>query len=336
MYDSFDNLDYWKAIILYGLNQATYKICLGKTLLELAGQGINEVDWSVLSKSYLDNYILRLKQNSLPQQNDPSRRTVMERIVAEFEMGKITYNEAIKRVEVDGFNDVVPRFQSIGGNKILVGEKFYHFKHLQKLYLHDAIFEIQESHHDELSTELDARWSLLEGAFSLGHNNWELVNDIREIYIRNGYKRTNITHNIPFLQGYQGNVCFYCGEKIGANDIHVDHVIPWQFVQHDEIWNLVLSHSICNLHKSDALIGKHYLEKLIARNENIMGSNHPWKKKIATALGLSPATRAVAIWHHYENARIALRNKYWENSPTYNRETDPFFKKLITRLNNGY
>jgi len=32
----FGNVDYWKAIILYGLNVATYKIALGKTLLELA------------------------------------------------------------------------------------------------------------------------------------------------------------------------------------------------------------------------------------------------------------------------------------------------------------
>ena len=30
--DSYSNRDYWKAIILYGLNNATYKIALGKTL----------------------------------------------------------------------------------------------------------------------------------------------------------------------------------------------------------------------------------------------------------------------------------------------------------------
>ena len=39
--------------------------------------------------------------------------------------------------------------------------------------------------------------------------------------------------------------------------------------------DLVLSHRLCNLHKSDSLVGKHYLQKLLARNENIIGSNHP-------------------------------------------------------------
>ena len=40
----FANVDYWKAIILYGLNVATYKIALGKTLLGLAQNNKNEID----------------------------------------------------------------------------------------------------------------------------------------------------------------------------------------------------------------------------------------------------------------------------------------------------
>jgi CRISPR/Cas system Type II protein with McrA/HNH and RuvC-like nuclease domain len=161
-----------------------------------------------------------------------------------------------------------------------------------------------------------------------------LSNDVRDVYLENSYTRTNITGNIPFLQGYQGNTCFYCGERIGDKDVHVDHVLPRQFIQHDEIWNLVLSHSICNMNKNDSLIGKHYFDKLVARNENIMGSNHPWKKKIADALGDTPVKRNKTMLYHYDNAKIVLKNNYWENSPKYNRETDTFFKRLITKLNN--
>ena len=71
--DKFDDIDYWKGIILYGLNQATYKIALGKTLLELAAHGNDVVEWSHLSKVYLDNYIERLESTDLPQQNNPTR-----------------------------------------------------------------------------------------------------------------------------------------------------------------------------------------------------------------------------------------------------------------------
>lgn len=332
--NKFQDIDYWKGIVLYGLNQATYKIALGKTIIELTSLGKESIEWNQLSKAYLDNYIARLKKNPFPQQNNPARKTKMERIVDSLERGSIDYSTAISLVETEAFNDVIPRFQTIGTDKEIVGERFYHFDFGKKLYLHDSTFKIVEDSKTELIEELDARWSLLEGAFSMVHGDWHLSNSVRDIYLENGYSRTNITGNIPFLQGYQGNICFYCGEPIENNDIHVDHVLPRQFIQHDEIWNLVLSHSICNMHKNDSLIGKHYFEKLIARNENIMGSNHPWKKKISDALGSSNTKRAASMWKHYENAKVVLKNNFWENSPTYNRETDPFFKKLITVLNN--
>lgn len=330
----FEDIDYWKGIVLYGLNQATYKIALGKTIIELTSLGKESIEWNQLSKAYLDNYIARLNKNPFPQQNNPARKTKMERIIDSLERGSIDYSTAISLVETEAFKDVIPRFQTIGTNKEIVGERFYHFDFGKKLYLHDSTFKIVEDSEAELIEELDARWSLLEGAFSIVHGDWILSNSVRDIYLENGYSRTNITGNIPFLQGYQGNICFYCGEPIEKNDIHVDHVLPRQFIQHDEIWNLVLSHSICNLHKNDSLIGKHYFEKLIARNENIMGSNHPWKKKISDALGNSNTKRAVSMWKHYESAKVVLKNNFWENSPNYNRETDPFFKKLITVLNN--
>lgn len=334
MTNKFENIDYWKAIVLYGLNNATYKIALGKTILELAEKDKTSIDWDVLSKSYFDNYLNRLKVQAKPQQSNPTRRTVMERIVNSYESGKLTYDQAVDKVGLDAFHDVIPRFQSIGTDKNLVGERFYHYDHGNKLFIHDSLFLINESHQNELLLELDARWSLLEGAFSMSHENWDLANDIRDIYLKNGYDRTNITSNIPFLQGYQGNVCFYCGEEMKMDDIHVDHVLPRQVIQHDEIWNLVLSHGLCNMHKNDALVGTHYLDKLQARNENIMGSNHPWKKKIAESLGNTALRRSKMTLYHYENIKIALNYNYWEHSPNYNRETDPFYKKLITKLNN--
>ena len=335
MIERFSNVDYWKAIILYGLNQATYKIALGKTLLELAQKNKNEVDWHLLSKFYFDNYLNRLENTSRPQQSNPTRKTVMERIVKQYQLNKINYDEAISKVGSDAFNDVIPRFQNIGRDKDFANEKFYHFIHGKKLILHDSVFQIQEENSHELFSEIDARWSLLEGAFTIATGDSELRNDIFDVYLIKGYDRTNITKNRPFLQGYQGNLCFYCAEKLMEDNIHVDHVLPRQFIQHDEIWNLVLSHSLCNLDKSDSLVGKHYLQKLLARNENIIGSNHPWKRKIIEALGMTPVKRAKSLWNHYENARIVLRYKYWENSPDYNRENDPFFKQLITKLNNG-
>ena len=55
MNNQFDDNDYWKGVILYGLNQATYKIALGKSLIELTETNKEVIDWHDLSKSFLDH-----------------------------------------------------------------------------------------------------------------------------------------------------------------------------------------------------------------------------------------------------------------------------------------
>ena len=55
------------------------------------------------------------------------------------------------------------------------------------------------------------------------------------VFLTQGCARKPFSNNIPFLKGYQGNVCLYCGEHIDVSDIHVDHVIPRQVVRHHEI-----------------------------------------------------------------------------------------------------
>jgi hypothetical protein len=338
MKNEFSDTDYWKAIVLYGLNNATYKIALGKALIELASKNDQSViDWVELSTTFFDQYHQRLSggKNPFPQQANPARLTVMERIVNEFNQGIIDREEAIIRVGRNGFNDVIPRFQTIGKDKDLLGERFYEFDFGKNLHLKDGLFSIASEGKITLLEELEARWSLLEGAFSIYQENWQLSNDVRAIYLQSGYQRTDLTSNIPFLQGYQGNTCFYCGEAIEKHDIQVDHVLPRQVLLHDEVWNLVLSHSHCNVSKSDKLVGKHYLEKLVFRNENIMGSNHPWKKKIEKALGSTPKSRSWAINYHYDNVKKVVGPYYWGGIEGYSAEKDLFYRRLITRLNNG-
>lgn len=123
---------------------------------------------------------------------------------------------------------------------------------------------------------------------------------------------------------------------MAPDDIHVDHVLPRQVVHHDEVWNLVLAHSLCNSLKSDRVVGEHFMRKLIARNENIMGSNHPWNARIASSLGGNSQARSRSLMKHYELVKLILRNNYWGGSASYNPESDPFYGRLITVLNNRF
>lgn len=332
--EGFEDVDVWKALILYGLNAATYKIALGKTLLDFVRQNIDLVNWEELSKAFFYQYFNRINSTGMPQQGNPGRLTVMERIVKDFSQERISEAEAIELVGKKAFNDVLPRFHSIGNITNAAENAFYVYERNKKLVLKDSLFNINEHNEIELEQELNARWDLLEGAFLITQEQWDLTNDLRDIYLSKGYERKNITCNIPFLQGYQGNVCFYCGEPINASDIHVDHVLPRQILLHDEIWNLVLSHGICNSSKNDNLVALHFIEKLIARNENIIGSNHPWKAKIIAALGVTPINRRKKLLWHYENTKKILGGRYWKGVENYNPELDPFYRKLVTKLNN--
>ena len=331
-FQAFSSSDRWRALVLYGLNTATYKIALAKTLLELAQSQQTEVAWSELSQRFFNQYQWRLEANGgMPQSGLAGRRTKMERIVAEYRTGQVSEADAIAKVGNEAFSDVIRRFHNLGKTQELQGT-FYEIEFGNRLLLKDAIFEIVDDA-ASLNQEIDARWSLLEGAYTIQAGDFELANSIRDIYIADGYSRRDLTPNIPFLQGYQGNRCFYCAEPI-SSDVHVDHVLPRQVIQHDEIWNLVLAHEYCNLQKEDRIVGEHFIKKLIARNENIMGSNHPWKKKIASALGTSPSQRSKATHTHYKNVCDVLGWNYWGGRADYNPETDPFYSRLITVLNN--
>ena len=328
----FSAEDYWRAIILYGLNQATYKIALGKSLIALCEKEKTVFDWSDLSSEFLRQYRHRLnRSNPMPQQAISSRRTVMEAVVSELQLGRLSETDAVEKVGVEAFNDVIHRFHTVLGLSDTQG-KFYTVNFGRSIALTDDFYRIVESSKSSLLDELNSRWSLLEGAFSIKAGNYQLANEIRETYLLRGTERKSLTNNIPFLQGYQGNVCFYCGEEMVESDIHVDHVLPRTIVRHDELWNLVLAHGICNERKSDALVPTHYMAKLIARNENIIGSNHPWKAKLIAQLGRTTAQRTSAAMAEFEKVKsVGLR---WWEAESYNPATDPFYRRLITVINN--
>lgn len=323
----FQPIDFWRLIILYGRNTATYKLALARCLRDFAQNGVTRVSMQDLAARFFDLYVERLR-NGMPQLYMPGRQTVMERIVALYNLGKLDRGTAIDLVEREAFDDVVPRFHTV--NDTPVPTPFYvHTDH--ELVLTDQLMAVVSTGDDLLLDEIDSRWSLLEGAFLKRRENAELANDIRRFYLQRGYARTNISQLVPVLRGYQDDVCFYCGEQLGSSDVDVDHVIPRQVVYHDEVWNLVLAHAFCNSQKLDALPSEHYIEKLIQRNERLILSNHPIRETLISKLGSTPLQRRRSVLKVYDDARIVVPYT-WEGMRGYNPATDPFYKLYIRSI----
>ena len=97
-------------------------------------------------------------------------------------------------------------------------------------------------------------------------------------------------------------LCFYCGEKL-YEPSHVDHVIPFKALEHNQFWNLVVAHQTCNLRKTDYLVGLHFIENLIKRNEFVIKSHLPLHKEIKADLGINPALRRKKILDSYLYAK---------------------------------
>jgi len=84
-------------------------------------------------------------------------------------------------------------------------------------------------------------------------------------------KSLDIYRKILFEEFEQNN-CFYCGKKLSAIAIHVDHFIPWSFVKEDKLWNFVLSCPECNIKKSDKLPSKNFISIIRNRNNLILNT----------------------------------------------------------------
>lgn len=96
--------------------------------------------------------------------------------------------------------------------------------------------------------------------------------------------------------------CFYNEshdlKKMPLKEIHADHVIPFDYIREDEIWNYVLACQKCNCKKSSYLPPRKFIENLIKRNcekyEKIKGL-----EKSVNKLGEVPDKTIKKI---YENA----------------------------------
>ncbi len=326
---NFTEKDYWRALILYGLNTATYKMAFAKSLDHFVNLGKTDVRMSELADVFFHLYLERL-ENGMPQLDQAGRTTVMEKVVSRYKLEAISKEEAIDFVEKNAFNDVLRAFSKLNREQVPVD--FYTYDK-NKLYLTDNVHRLLTSKdRDELIEEVDSRWGLIEAAFQLKREiDTSLESDIRALYLLNGYERTDITNTVPVLNGYQKGACFYCGESMLGHDIHVDHVIPRQLVYHDEIWNLVLAHDFCNQQKSDSLPSKKYIEKLILRNEHFIASNHPIRGKLIAAMGNTAAQRRRFVESVYNDANIVIPYT-WEGIRGYNPDTDEFYKSVIRGL----
>jgi len=318
--------DYWRGIILYGRNVASYKFALARALLDLrpeAGQLIKLEDLSVPYSSHLCSHL-----KSVDKQITASRSKFLD-ACRKANRGELSQDDLVAETVKRGFNNVIDAFHVVGGDAIaqpfFIDERAQH----NGIRIADGFSKLLSAEQiNNLPHETEARWSLVETAWELGLSTAALGvrHDIEstELYvIRPDGRRKSVSGTGKALNGYQKGHCFYCFKSLLLSSDappDVDHFFPhvlhreWPDGRVDGIWNLVLSCKDCNRGQGGKwarVPSLKLLERLNTRNEWLIASHHPLRETLIMQTGKVIDQRHAFLNSHHKMAKAALIHE-WE------------------------
>lgn len=311
---------YWRGIILFGNNSASYKFALAQALYDLRQPDNDLVTLETLAVPFVRHLCAHLKL--APRQGtSPSSKFLMA--CKAFNDGEITETQLIAITVKLGFSAVIDAFHKV--NKAELDTRFFidERKINGGIRLTETFYRLTENaQFANLIQETDARWRLVEEAWGLNLPtkllNVEYDDDNQLLFTRQRDRRINITSCRNSLNGYQKGFCFYCFRPVsvisGAEDLaDVDHFLPLRLHQQinnlNGVWNLVLACQHCNrgvLGKSSHIPSVDLLLRLYNRNEYFINSRLPLRETLIRQTGDTPAQRHNFLKTNWETARNNL------------------------------
>lgn len=317
---------YWRSIILFGKNVASYKFALGKSLLEILPSSKTEITLQELAVPFSRNICEHLK--IAPKQATSGSSRFLD-ACKKYNEEAIGEDELIEETIRNGFNCVLDAFHNV--NNGIIPVRFYDKKFSAKsksLILTDEIYRLQESpYHDNFSLETESRWRLVETAWELNISrnllNIKFDEGQEILFVDNNLRRKSVTSARDALNGYQKGKCFYCGKDIDLNNsiigCDVDHFFPHMLqtkiskINFNGIWNLVLACPNCNRGEKGKFAkvpNITYLEKLFERNEYLIASHHPLRETLINQTGKTTDVRRAFLKEIDREAINLLINRW--------------------------
>lgn len=315
--------NFYRGIILFGDNTATYKFALGKSLLEMAAKPNDLVTLEDLAVPFSKHLVDHLSHS--PKQITRTNQGEFLNICTKYAHGEASREQLIAATVSKGFNNVIDAFHRVDG--IDISRPFYldERKSNKGIRLTDALHKlVLEQNGADLFPEIEARWRLVETAWELGISSNVIAvhheSETEKLYVNKSNRRKTITSSRDALNGYQRGKCFFCYDRISVEPkshqlAHVDHFFPHVLKATeignsvDGIWNLVLACKSCNgaAEKGAKIPDGILVERLRKRNEYLIESNHPLKETIILQTGKNKGLRKsyiqsvldVAISHRF-------------------------------------
>lgn len=326
--------NYWRAIILFGRNVASYKFALAKTLYDLKDSGKTVLTLDELADPFSRHLCEHLKVSD--KQGTSEKSTFLDACRA-YNAGSIDHAELIRQTVKGGFNNVVDAFHNVHGKE--VEKRFFVDERRQSdsIRLTDDFFSLSEQfQYTNLPSETEARWRLVESAWSLNlprnliTMEFDAGNEM--LVATNRIRRTNVTPARNALNGYQKGHCFYCFKDISViyvpnteTSSDVDHFSPHTLKRCDQtkpldgVANLVLACTDCNRGtngKFEKLPSVNLLDRLFTRNEYLITSHHPLRETLIAQTGATTERRQAFLQDTYNCASAYFGfSSRWEPKP---------------------
>ncbi len=316
---------YWRSIILFGRNVASYKFALGKSLLELADSNKTFVTLEELSEPF-SNHLREHLKHSPKQVTSPSSDFL--ETCQKFNEGSISKDQLIKTTVSKGFNNVLDAFHKLNNGTVPI--QFYEVTKrgsTKGLVITDEVYKLRElAYADNLLFEIEGRWNLVEKSWELNISRNLLDvrydHDANLFYVqKNPFQRVDVTSARNALNGYQKGKCFYCFNDITIDSLDpdladVDHFFAYtleptlrQDLNIHGVWNLVLACSSCNRGENGKFTrvpSLKYLYRLHKRNEFLIESHHPLRETLIMQTGINELERRNHLQNIYRLAKNAL------------------------------
>ena len=323
--------NYWRSIILFGRNVASYKFALAKSLLEFKERGNDLITLEELAEPFSRNVCSHIA--SAPKQATSPSSKFLDTCKS-FNEGNTSGSQLIDAASKLGFVNVIDAFHTV--NQREIDKKFFldERKINKGIRLTDDLFSLFETaQFSSLSGEVEARWRLVETAWELNISKRLIAVDFdpisADLFVNKIGGRVSITSSRDALNGYQKGKCFHCLTNISIFPNHadladVDHFFPWKLKEYgvanpvDGVWNLVLACKGCNRGrggKSARVPSTKLLQRLKKRNDFLINSHHPLSETLIGQTGDSEAKRKSFLQKAYEEAKAILIHE-WEPEMT--------------------
>ncbi len=319
--------DYFRAIVLYGRNVASYKFALADSLFNVASQGKDFATLEELAVPFSDALCRHLElQDKQSTRANPGH---FLDTLKSFNKGDIDAEQKNEVTVRNGFTYVIDAFHVVGKGDVPV--RFFHDERQSStpgIRLTDELLNMALNvEGKDLIEENESRWRLVETAWAYNVPQRLLTvnydEQLASFYaVDSSERRQSVTGAAPALNGYQRGKCFYCNRQIHLGDWQlltergeVDHFFPHVLqrsgdieIDLDQAWNLVLACNQCNgaSEKRDLCPDISYVEDLHRRNEKLIESHDPLKESIIARTGRTEIDRRRFLQSCYNTAKTSL------------------------------